>query len=97
MRGIKQRLGRLDLRIEVRAEHHVGIGEGLDHVDDDQRRPIAEADLQAEAALLEEFRIVLFRWSAPSLFSLSAAFRIVMSRRPPRGWGLPERIGSGLG
>ena len=36
-----------------------GIGERLDHVDDDQRRPLAEPDLQAEAALAEEGLVLM--------------------------------------
>ena len=59
MRDGEQGLDRFDLVVEVGAEHHLRIGEGLEHVDDEQRRPLAEADLQAEAALLEEFRVAL--------------------------------------
>ena len=53
----EQRLLRLDLGIEVGAERHGRIGETLEHIDYDKRRPLAETDLDAETALAEEFLI----------------------------------------
>ena len=59
MRRREQRLRRLDLYVEIGAEHGLRVGEGLHHVDDDQRRPLAEADLQAEAALFEKLFVAV--------------------------------------
>ena len=59
MRDVEQRLLRRELLLERCAERHRRVGEALDHVDDDQRRPLAEADLHAEAALSEELLVVL--------------------------------------
>ena len=59
VRDRDQRLLRLDLLVEVGAERHGGVGEALEHVDHDQRRPLAEADLDAEAARPEEVLVVL--------------------------------------
>jgi hypothetical protein len=54
LRRREQRLCCLDLNVEIGAEHGLRVGEGLDHVDDDQGWPLAEADLEAEAALFEK-------------------------------------------
>src|SRR5262252_10032626 len=54
-------------------------GLGLEHVDDDQRRPLAEPDPQPETTLLEELRIALGcllthgRCSAPCFCDASLA------------------------
>jgi len=59
MRRREQRLGCLDLNVEIGAEHGLRVGKGLDHVDDDQGWPLAEADLKAEAALFEKFFVAV--------------------------------------
>ena len=42
--------GRLDGRVGVAGERRLGVGEALDEVDDDDRRPLARALAAAEAA-----------------------------------------------
>ena len=46
-----------------------GVGKAIDHVDHDQRRPLAEADLDAKAALPEKFLVVLAAGHDPHSFS----------------------------
>src|SRR5215813_6225598 len=45
--------------VEIAAKHHVGIGERLDHIDHQERRPLPEPDPQAEAPLPEEFLVLI--------------------------------------
>ena len=59
MRYLEQRFLCLDLAVKVGAERHRRVGKTLEHVDHDQRRPLAEADLDTEAALAKKF-FVLF-------------------------------------
>src|SRR5262249_882848 len=55
----EQRLYRRDLLVEIGAQHHLGVRERLEHVDDEERRPFAETDPQPEPTLPEKFLILL--------------------------------------
>jgi hypothetical protein len=59
MRGGDQRLDRVDLGVEICAEHHVRVGKRLHNVYNDQRRAFSETDRLPESAFLEEFFVAL--------------------------------------
>jgi hypothetical protein len=54
---VEQLIGRDDLAAELGTEHALRIGEGLDDVDHEDRRALAETDPQAEAAFAEKLRV----------------------------------------
>src|SRR5438105_4730676 len=75
MGDVKKRLLRGKLLVEIGAERHRGVGEAFQHVDDDQRRPLAETHLDAEAALLEELFVILAAGHLLILFNSTATRR----------------------
>ena len=74
VRDLKERFLRLDLAVEACAERHCRIGEALEHIDDDQRRPLAKTDLDAKATLPEKLLVILAAGHDPHSFSLAQLY-----------------------
>ena len=54
----EQILGMVDRRLDAAAAEHVGIVEGVDEIDDDQRRLLAQPDTVAETLLFVNVEVV---------------------------------------